>query len=306
MEGSLGVTSRSKSGEASSSHPQTPPDTGASIPRALDAQDPRGTERIAVAFESARSEDRAALMPYMMAGYPDRETSLAVAAAYADSGADLIELGVPFSDPLADGLTIHAAATEALANGATLSTALEVCQSVADRIPIVLMVYANMVLAHGGAAEFARMAAAAGAAGAIVPDLPLGEAEEVREAFTAAGLALVPLVAPTTPAARRAEICAVAKGFVYVVSTVGTTGERKELPPELAELVMAAKADAEVPVAVGFGIGSAAQAAEVGEAADGVIVGSRLVRAAGEAGSPSEAADAVAGFLSETRVALAG
>lgn len=245
-------------------------------------------------------------MPYMMAGYPDRETSLAVAAAYADSGADLIELGVPFSDPLADGPTIHAAATEALANGATLSTAFEVCRSVADRIPVVLMVYANMVLAHGGAAEFAEMAAAAGAVGAIIPDLPLGEAEDVREAFTAAGLALVPLVAPTTPATRRAEICGVAQGFVYVVSTVGTTGERKELPPELAELVAAARSDAEVPVAVGFGIGTAAQAAEVGKTADGVIVGSRLVRAAGEVGGPSEAADAVAGFLSETRVALAG
>ena len=137
-------------------------------------------------------------MPYMMAGYPDRETSLAVAAAYADSGADLIELGVPFSDPLADGPTIHAAATAALEAGATFATALEVCRRSSERVPVVLMVYANMVLAHGGAAEFARLAVAAGAAGAIVPDLPLGEAEEVREAFAAAGLALVPLVAPTT------------------------------------------------------------------------------------------------------------
>jgi tryptophan synthase alpha chain len=245
-------------------------------------------------------------MPYMMAGYPDRESSLAVAAAYVDSGADLIELGVPFSDPLADGPTIHAAATEALAAGATLATALEVCESVSGRVPVVFMVYANMVLAHGGATEFARIAAAAGASGAIVPDLPLGQAEDVREAFTAAGLALVPLVAPTTPAGRRAEICAVAKGFVYVVSTVGTTGERKEVPAGLADLVAATKADSEVPVAVGFGIGTPEQAARVGELADGVIVGSRLVRAAGEGGSPAGAADAVASFLSEARVALAG
>ena len=143
-------------------------------------------------------------MPYMMAGFPDRETSLAVAAAYADAGADLIELGVPFSDPLADGPTIHAAATAALRAGPTLEAALEICAAVADRVPVVLMVYANMVLAHGGAEEFAARAAAAGAAGAIVPDLPLGEAEEIREAFAAAGLALVPLVAPTTPAERRA------------------------------------------------------------------------------------------------------
>lgn len=265
-----------------------------------------GEERIAAAFEAAAGEGRAALMPYMMAGYPDRETGLAVAAAYADSGADLIELGVPFSDPLADGPTIHAAATVALEAGSTLATALEVCRSVADRVPVVFMAYANMVLAHGGAAEFAKLVRAAGAAGAIVPDLPLEEAVEVREALAAEGLALVPLLAPTTPAERRQRICEAAHGFVYVVSTVGTTGERAEIPPAVADLVEATKADAKTPVAVGFGIGTPEQAAQVGEIADGVIIGSRLVRAAGEAGSPQGAADAVASFLSEARVALAG
>ncbi len=264
-----------------------------------------GADRIAAAFAAAKGEGRAALMPYMMAGYPDREYSPAIAAAYADSGADLIELGIPFSDPLADGPTIHAAATAALEAGAGFATALEACRSVSDRVPVVFMVYANMVLAHGGATEFARFAAAAGAAGAIVPDLPLEEAAEVREALAAAGLALVPLVAPTTPPERRARICAAASGFVYVVSTVGTTGERESLPAGLAELVAATKADAEVPVAVGFGIGTPEQAAQVGEVADGVIVGSRLVRAAGEAGSPAGAAEAVADFLAATRVALA-
>jgi tryptophan synthase alpha chain len=265
-----------------------------------------GEERIAAAFEAAADEERAALMPYMMAGYPDRETGLAVAAAYVDSGADLIELGVPFSDPLADGPTIHAAATKALEEGATLSTALEVCRSVSDRVPVVFMAYANMVLAQGGSREFAQMAAAAGAAGVIVPDLPLDEAGEVREAFGAEALALVPLLAPTTPAERRKRICESARGFVYVVSTVGTTGERAEIPAAVTELVAATKADAATPVAVGFGIGTPEQAAQVGELADGVIVGSRLVRAAGEGGSPQGAADAVASFLSETRVALAG
>jgi tryptophan synthase alpha chain len=265
-----------------------------------------GEERILRAFQMARDEERAALMPYMMAGFPDRATALAVAAAYADSGADLIELGVPFSDPLADGPTIHAAATAALEGGATLADTLAVCSSVADRVPVVLMVYSNMVLAHGGAAEFARLAGAAGACGVIVPDLPLGEAEDVREAFTAARLAMVPLVAPTTPPERLARICAVARGFVYVVSTVGTTGERAEVPAALAQLVAATKAEASTPVAVGFGIGTAAQAAEVGQIADGVIVGSRLVRAVAEAGSAPAAAEAVAEFLSEARVALAG
>jgi tryptophan synthase alpha chain len=245
-------------------------------------------------------------MPYMMAGFPDRETSLAVATAYADSGADLVELGVPFSDPLADGPTIHAAATAALGGGATLATALEICRSISARVPVVLMIYSNMVFAHGGAAEFAAILRASGAAGAIVPDLPLGEGEEIRAAFTAAGLALVPLVAPTTPAGRLGRICAVARGFVYVVSTVGTTGEREDLPEDLEDLVTAAKSESEVPVAVGFGIGTPAQAAQVGRVADGVIIGSRLVRAAGEAGSPRAAAEAVAEFLGETRVALTG
>ncbi len=266
-----------------------------------------GESRIRAAFAAAKEEGRAALMPYMMAGFPDRESGLAVGRAYVDAGADLIELGVPFSDPLADGPTIHSAATQALAEGATLRTALEVCEAIAERVPVVLMVYVNMILAHGGAAQFAGLARAAGACGAIVPDLPLGEAEDVREAFAAAGLAMVPLVAPTTSPARRKEICDVATGFVYVVSTVGTTGERGELPAELADLVAATKSDAgETPVAVGFGIGTAAQAAEVGKVADGVIVGSRLVRAAGEGATPAESAHAVAEFLAEARVGLAG
>ncbi|MBS1863178.1 MAG: tryptophan synthase subunit alpha [Actinobacteria bacterium] len=266
-----------------------------------------GAGRIATAFAAAKAEGRAALMPYMMAGYPDRDSGLAVARAYVDAGADLIELGIPFSDPLADGPTIHAADTQALAAGATLRTALETCEAIAERIPVVLMVYVNMVLAHGGAEQFARLARAAGAAGAIVPDLPLGEDESVREAFDAAGLAMVPLLAPTTSAPRRAEICKVARGFVYLVSTVGTTGERAEVPAALAALAATAKADAgETPVAVGFGIGTAAQAAEVGKIADGVIIGSRLVRAAGEGATPAESADAVAEFLAEARVSLAG
>jgi tryptophan synthase alpha chain len=284
------VTRQSNSGEALPSHPSAP---GATVPT--------GAERIAAAFEAARAEGRAALMPYMMAGYPSHETSLEVAKTYAKS-ADLIELGIPFSDPLADGPTIHAAATTSLEAGATLEGAMEVCETIADRVPVVFMVYANMVLAQGGAEEFARRAAGAGAAGVIVPDLPLEGAEALRAAFGDVGLALVPLVAPTTPPERRARICAAAEGFVYVVSTVGTTGERDEVPAELADLVAAATREAEVPVAVGFGIGTPAQAAQVGELADGVIIGSRLVRAAGEA----DAAAAVGSFLRETRVALSG
>lgn len=291
--GTQGVIRRSNSGEAPSNDPLGPKLAASS-----------GSERIAAAFQRAKDEGRAALMPYMMAGYPDSETSRAVAEAYAES-ADLVELGVPFSDPLADGPTIHAAGTKALEGGATLGTALEICEAISERVPVVFMVYSNMVLAHGGAGAFAAKALAAGAAGAIVPDLPLEEAEPVREALAAVGLALVPLVAPTTPAERRARICAVAQGFVYVVSTVGTTGERAELPAELSALVEATQAEAEVPIAVGFGIGTPEQAARVGRVADGVIVGSRLVRAAGEAAGPDAAAEAVLGFLRDSRLALA-
>jgi tryptophan synthase alpha chain len=265
-----------------------------------------GKERIKKAFQKAKGEGRAALMPYLMAGFPDPDASLAIAEAYVENGADLVELGIPFSDPLADGPTIHAAATAALAAGATMDTGLQVCEAISDRVSVVLMVYSNMVLANGGPAEFARRAAAAGAVGAIVPDLPLGEDEEVRSAFGDAGLARVPLLAPTTPGDRRAQICAEAQGFIYVVSTVGTTGERERIPDGLANLVTAVKAEAEVPVAVGFGIGTPEHAAQVGEVADGVIIGSRLVRAAGEAGSAEAAAEAVGAFLRETRVALAG
>ena len=264
-----------------------------------------GAARIEAAFAAARDEGRAALMPYLMGGFPDQETATAVAAAYADAGADLVELGVPFSDPLADGPTIHAADTAALAAGATLESVLETCGAVGERVPVALMVYSNMVLATG-VGEFAERAAAAKASGVIVPDLPLEEQDPIRDALGANGIALIPLVAPTTPAERRARICAGAEGFVYLVSTVGVTGEREELPPELTELIAAAKQEASVPVAVGFGISTSEQAAAVGELADGVIIGTRLVRAVGDAGDRDAAAAAVTGFLRDTRAALSG
>ena len=208
------------------------------------------------------------------------------------------ELGVPFSDPLADGPIIHAAGTEALAAGVKPGDVLGLCKEIADRVPVLLMVYANIVLSHGGD-DFARRAADAGAAGLIVPDLPHEEAQPVREACAAAGLALIPLVAPTTTAAVLNEIGADAEGFVYAVSLVGTTGERGELPPGLAELVERIRAATSVPVAVGFGISTGEQAAAVGELADGVIVGSRVVRAAGEGG-----ADGVRAVVTDLAVAL--
>jgi tryptophan synthase alpha chain len=263
-----------------------------------------GVARVEGAFAVARDQGRAALMPYMMGGFPDQETATAVATAYADAGADLIELGIPFSDPLADGPVIHAADTAALAAGATLGTVLETCDAIADRVPVALMCYANMVLAVG-VEHFAAIAADARAAAVIVPDLPLEEQGEIDEALAGQGLVLVPLVAPTTPPERLGTICARARGFVYIVSTRGVTGERHGLPPELEQLVAAVKEEASVPAAVGFGISTPEQAAEVGAIADGVIIGSRLVREVADAPDRDAAVAGVSEFLSETRAGLA-
>jgi tryptophan synthase alpha chain len=239
-----------------------------------------GDTRIAEAFRSHGK--RAALMPYLMGGFPSIEESRKIGLACADSGADLLELGIPFSDPLADGPVIHAAGTAALRDGATPGAVLEVCESLAARLPVALMVYANLLVGHE---EFVERAAAAGAAGLIVPDLPHDESADLRAACDSHGIALIPLVAPTTTDERMRAIGADARGFVYTVSLTGTTGERTDLPPELAGTVDRVRAATELPVAVGFGISTPEQAAMVGDVADGVIVGSRLVRAAGEGGA---------------------
>ncbi len=264
-----------------------------------------GAARIEAAFDAARAEGRAALMPYMMGGFPDRESSVRIAHAYVDGGADLIEMGVPFSDPLADGPVIHEAATAALNAGIRLETVLGICREVSTSVPVVLMAYTNMILGGDGPADFAARAREAGASGVIVPDLPLGEDEDARRILGEAGLAVIPLIAPTTLDRRREEICSVASGFVYVVSDVGTTGERGELPGHLRELVEDVREKADVPVAVGFGIGSAEQAGEVGKTADGVIIGSRLVRMLADAEGTDEAVSGVTAFLVEAREALA-
>jgi tryptophan synthase alpha chain len=262
-----------------------------------------GHDTIAAAF--ATSGKRAALMPYLMGGFPDLETSRAIGEACAEGGADLVELGVPFSDPLADGPVIHAAATAALAAGANLHGVLEVGRALTESVPVVLMCYANLVFARG-AERFANELAAGGASGLIVPDLPLEEADGVRAACDAAGLALVPLIAPTTPEERLATIVRQARGFVYAVSVTGTTGERAGVDTALASLLDRAKAHSPVPVAVGFGISTPAQAAEAAAAgADGVIVGSRLVRAATEAADAGAGQAGIASAVGELVVALA-
>jgi tryptophan synthase alpha chain len=254
-----------------------------------------GIERIARAF--AEHGKRAALMPYMMGGYPTLEESLRIGQACVQAGADIIELGMPYSDPLADGPVIHAAGTEALAAGADLAGVLEVARALAPGIPVVLMCYANMVMAPGVDAFVDRLAQT-GVCGLIVPDLPLEETRQALAACAARGLALVPLVAPTTPPQRLQAIGAQARGFLYTVSVVGTTGERAALSERFAEVVAGAKAATRAPVALGFGISTPAQAAQAAQAgADGVIVGTRLVRAAGESQDPAAAVGALVAEL---------
>jgi tryptophan synthase alpha chain len=257
-----------------------------------------GTERIAEAFAAAAAEGRrAALMPYLMGGYPDLQTSREIGLACIRAGADLIELGVPYSDPLADGPVIHAAGTKALAAGANLPAVLEAGRALAREVPVVVMCYANLILARG-LERFADALAEIGASGLIVPDLPLEEAPDMRSVCRDRGLALVPLVAPTTPEPRLAEIGAAAEGFVYAVSLTGTTGERVAQDGDLAAIVARAAAHTQVPVAVGFGIGTPEQADHAARSgAAGVIIGSRLVRAAGEEADPPAAVEElVAGF----------
>jgi tryptophan synthase alpha chain len=267
--------------------------TGGALPVA-------GTDTIAAAFAAAPG--RAALMPYLMGGFPDLDSSRAIGEAYAEAGADLVELGVPFSDPLADGPVIHAADTAALAAGATLHGVLEVGRTLSESVPVVLMCYANLVFARGQE-RFADELAERGISGLIVPDLPLEEADDTRAACDAAGVALVPLVAPTTPDERLAAIGRSARGVVYAVAVTGTTGERQGLGDELAAMLGRTKAHADVPVALGFGIATPAAAAAAADAgADGVVIGSRLVRAAGEAADPAAAVrDLVGEFAAALR-----
>jgi len=254
-----------------------------------------GIERLAGAF--AGHGKRAALMPYLMGGFPTLEDSIRIGQACVAAGADVIELGMPYSDPLADGPVIHAAATRALAAGANVAGVLEVARVLAPSVPVVLMCYANMVFAPG-VQSFLERLERTGACGLIVPDLPLGEAPEVLAACDSLGLALVPLVAPTTTPERLAEIGASARGFLYTVSVVGTTGEREAAGGRFAEVIARARAASKVPVALGFGIGTPEQAREAAAAgADGVIVGTRLVRAAAEGDDPSEAVGAVVASL---------
>ena len=239
-----------------------------------------GIDRIKHAF----TKGRPAFMPYAVLGYPGRAASLEVVKTLSDAGADLLELGVPFSDPLADGPTIQAATQKSLENGTTVKDCLAMTRELRQQgvdTPALFMGYINPIMAYG-LAQFVADAAAAGIDGLIVPDLPPEEADELEAACAEQGLALVYLLAPTSTAERIKLISERSQGFVYLVSLLGVTGARTELPPDLTDFVKRVRAQTDKPLAVGFGIGNGEQAQMVGQIADGVIVGSALVKRAGE------------------------
>jgi tryptophan synthase alpha chain len=263
--------------------------------------------RLRAVFERTRADGRAAFIPYLTAGDPHPDATVEYAVALAEGGADVLELGVPFSDPLADGPVIQRATERALAAGTTVRDVLRCARSIRDRcgIPMVLMSYANPVLQHGWDA-LAREAAEAGVVGTILTDVPPEEAEPFREAGERLDLATVFLVAPTSPPERIRRIAERTTGFVYCVSRLGVTGERASLSDSFLPVLDEIRKVSDLPVGVGFGISTPAHAREAGAVADGVIVGSALVAIAERAGSPERAAQALAAAARELSGALRG
>jgi tryptophan synthase alpha chain len=254
--------------------------------------------RLDRAFERARAENRAALIVFVTAGDPDLRTTAELVPALAEAGADVVELGVPHSDPIAEGPTIQASSFRALQRGTTLAGILEVCREVraGSEVPIVLMGYLNNVLAFGEE-RLVEACAAVGVDGLIVADVPYEEASALQAASDAKGVQRILLVAPTSPPDRMVQIASRSGGFVYCISVTGVTGARAELPPDLENLVKRIKRVTPKPVAVGFGISTPEQAAAVARMADGVIVGSALVQRIGEAASPDDAIDSATRFV---------
>jgi tryptophan synthase alpha chain len=267
-----------------------PPTATAGGPAAplLGTRKTAGARAIEAAFTAAAAKPRTALIPYIVAGYPDAETSFEIALAMIDAGADVLEVGLPYSDPLADGATLQRASAVALRAGATFNSSIELVRRIAEsrpRIPLVPMCYANQVIGGGDGREAARRLADAGASGIIVADLTPDEGAPFESAARDAGLAVVYLVAPTTPPERRREIANRSGGFLYCVSLVGVTGARTTLPAQVARLVRDVRAASPIPVAVGFGVSRPAHVRALTRAgADGVIVASALVDALGREG----------------------
>ena len=264
------------------------------------------------AFECFRRRGRKALIPFVMAGDPDLRTTGPLLLALQEAGADVIEIGIPFSDPLADGPVIQAASARALARGVTPPRVLDAVASVRGqlRVPVVALTYWNPILSFGpegappAVRAFTRSARASGLAGVIVPDLPVEESPLLRRWTAAERLCAVLLAAPTSPPERLRMIARASQGFIYYVSVTGTTGSRRELPPDLAHGVRRLKRLTTKPVCVGFGISTPAQAAAAARLADGVIVGSALIQAINSSPSRTTACGRAAAFIKRFRAAV--
>jgi tryptophan synthase alpha chain len=240
-----------------------------------------GLDSIAAMFARAKAQNRAAFLPYFPIGYPDYQTSLDAILAMAEADVDGFEIGIPFSDPLADGPVNQAAMQIALENGTTVKKCLEAVRTLREKgvtQPMLMMGYLNPLLTYGVEA-FVQDAKAAGADGLIIPDLPPEEGVEVAESCAREGLALVFFLAPTSNAERIAIVGQQASGFIYVVTLTGVTGERRQLPPDLADCIARIKAQVDKPLVMGFGIGTPEQARAMNGLVDGFAVGSALVRA---------------------------
>jgi tryptophan synthase alpha chain len=264
--------------------------------------------RIDLRFTELRASGRKALVPFVTAGDPSLEATVPVLHALVEAGADVLELGVPFSDPMADGPTIQRSSERALAKGAGMAYVLDCVRrfrAVDASTPIVLMGYLNPVEIRG-AARFARDAVDAGVDGVLLVDLPPEELSEFREAFARHGLALVLLAATTTSDARLALLCDAAQGYLYYVSFAGVTGADRLDTGSATERLRTIQALSRVPVVAGFGIRDAASAAAMAREADGVVVGSALVAAVADASDPGDAASRAAAFLRPLRAALDG
>lgn len=260
--------------------------------------------RVRAAFETARQANRGALMPYFMCGYPSMQQSIAAVLAAARAGADMIELGMPFSDPLADGATIQRAGQLALKGGMTMRGCMEVARQVSahSRVPLMLMGYYNPLLAYG-LERFCQDAAASGVCGLIIPDLSPEEAEPLQQAAQAVGLTLIFLVPPTTPDERIAAIAqrasTIAGSFLYCVSLSGVTGARGELPAHLPAFLARVTSHTQaygLPIAVGFGLSTPAHISAVVHLADGAAVGSALVKLLAD--HPEAQEEAVSSYIS--------
>ena len=254
------------------------------------------SDAIARRFAQLASSGRRAFVPYVTAGHPDRARSVALLQGLEACGADVVEVGVPFSDPLADGAVIQASSQTALEQGIRFDQVLEIIAEARLGVPVVLFSYLNPLLRGGD--DALRRAAEAGAHGVLVTDLPLGADREREAWFAESPLDFIRLVAPTTPASRMGEIARTGSGFVYLISRLGVTGERSDLPPELPETAARLRAATSLPLCIGFGISRPEQARAVARLADGVVVGSAIVRAA------DQSVDAALALATSLRAAI--